>query len=709
MMGTISRTALTFRGLLLALLVTLTGCVSAQMYRPDSVEEKDDYTLTFIEFDDQGEPWAPAQLERTIQVIDQAHSEGKRSVVLLFVHGWHNDASNREDRKLDNNVEGFQRLLGTTRQLMNRVDESPEDVALIGVYLSWRGRSTDVGLLKPLTFYSRRGAGQRAASLSTTEAILRVMSTAKKNPLSTGIVIGHSFGGMIVELALTQAVVGYTLVDETEIPPSADLLILVNPASQSMQAKNMVGMLKRNRLRFYREDEDGNRREAPLIASVTSTGDTATGNLYPMALSMKAWSKKFREYEPTDCSPTPSQKSFYTKTAGHNRVLHSHVITTEGTLDPASVDDSKMVLEVSVNPTTGENRYTFPGEENLFTIQRLPLGFNDTPYWIMSAPPELIRDHSEIFTYNTIQMIRALLVLSGAENKTDKTIVVREDGVRPIELIAMPNGDLVFLEGSRRFFSLGEENSRPFGLACLPPVIQPETVIGVSYDGGRALVIASAEVLDGKKPKVETDVVAFDFDLVGSESLEWSEIHSDLLFTAAAADADKHWIYLARPGEIYVADMAAKKPKPELLSTFDDSISFNQMELDRAGNRLMATDPETGSLYLVELSSDSSVPVLVATDLGPISELELSQEDSSLLLIDTAGKRVLTVECPRGSDGCSPPEVFASIPEFEQPLSIARTTDGTVWVGDLAAQSLFAFDPDGNLVQVLDSMSGFQE
>ena len=170
-MRTMSRTAVIFRTLLLALVVTLTGCVSAQMYRPESVLEKDDYTLTFIEFDDQGEPWAPAQLERTIQVIDEAHSEGKRSVVLLFVHGWHNDASTRDDRKRDNNVEGFQRLLTTARQLIDRADEKPEDVALIGVYLSWRGRSTDLQLLKPFTFYSRRGAGQRAAGWVLTTVI----------------------------------------------------------------------------------------------------------------------------------------------------------------------------------------------------------------------------------------------------------------------------------------------------------------------------------------------------------------------------------------------------------------------------------------------------------------------------------------------------------------------------------------------------------
>jgi hypothetical protein len=147
------------------------------MHRPDSVEHLDDFTLTFIEFDDHGEPWAPAQLERTIKVIDEEHEAGKRTVVVLFVHGWQNDASKREDRGRDNNVEGFQRLLTTARQVMRRAGQDPDKVSLIGVYLSWRGRSTDVGILKPMTFYSRRGAGQRAASVSTTEAILRVMYT----------------------------------------------------------------------------------------------------------------------------------------------------------------------------------------------------------------------------------------------------------------------------------------------------------------------------------------------------------------------------------------------------------------------------------------------------------------------------------------------------------------------------------------------------
>ena len=134
--------------LLTAIAVALTACTSAALHRPESIDEKPGYTLTFIEFDDHGEPWAPEQLEGTIQVIDEIHNTDKRAVVLLFVHGWHNDASQRDERKKDNNVEGFQRLLTTTRELIDRTGDG-EDVELVGVYLGWRGRSTDNTLLKP--------------------------------------------------------------------------------------------------------------------------------------------------------------------------------------------------------------------------------------------------------------------------------------------------------------------------------------------------------------------------------------------------------------------------------------------------------------------------------------------------------------------------------------------------------------------------------
>lgn len=693
--------------LILVLILVLTGCISARLHRPQNIERVDGYTLAFIEFDDQGEPWAPSQLERTIRLIENANRDGKRSVVVLFVHGWHNDASKREDRKEENNVEGFKRLLDQSQENLRRLGYSQDKVSLIGVYLSWCGRSTDVGLLKPFTFYSRRAAGQSVAGVSTTEAILRVMDAAKQNPMSAGVVIGHSFGGMIVERALMQALVRHTINHGEEIVPLADLVILVNPASQSMHAKNMLSILKRNRLKFYRETQEGEKHEAPLIVSITSTGDTATGSIYPFALGLKGWTKKFRQYGPTDCCPIPTQKLFYKQTAGHNRALHSHVVTTGEPIEAGSMDEARINLQESINPDTGEMRYSFPGQEYMFTIERLPWVYNNTPYWIMSVPPELIASHSDIFTYNTMQIIRALLRMSGVFLKGEKSILVRENGVHPLEVAVLPGGGIVFLDQSRRFYALGPGSRRPMGLSCLPSEIKPDSIIGIFYKGTRMYVVASAEVAKGKKSKIQTDVIGFDFGFAGSESIEWTEIQADVRFKAAIGDAQQGNVYLVKAGALYVADLTQKKPKALLLSQFDDAIELDRMRLDSATNRIFAIDRESEALYVIDLNVESPVPVLVAEDLGLITDLDVS-EGRRILLVDKIGKRLLEIDCSQGAS-CSPPEPIASIPELQRPITLARESDGTIWIGDFGAQKIFVLDPEGKVTRVLDSFAGFSD
>jgi hypothetical protein len=44
-----------------------------------------------------------------------------------------------------------------------------------------------------------------------------------------------------------------------------------------------------------------------------------------------------------------------------------------------------------------------------------------------------------------------------------------------------------------------------------------------------------------------------------------------------------------------------------------------------------------------------------------------------------------------------------------RPLELVALPDGGIWVGDLGAQSIFAFDGEGELLRVLDSMAGFAE
>src|SRR6202022_306083 len=76
---------------------------------------------------------------------------------------------------------------------------------VIGVYMGWRGRLTAVPIVKELSFYNRKAAAERIASnFDCYDAIAAISETARKYHGTGGqytILLGHSFGGLIVERA----------------------------------------------------------------------------------------------------------------------------------------------------------------------------------------------------------------------------------------------------------------------------------------------------------------------------------------------------------------------------------------------------------------------------------------------------------------------------------------------------------------------------
>ena len=65
---------------------------------------------------------------------------------------------------------------------------------------------------------------------------------------------------------------------------------------------------------------------------------------------------------------------------------------------------------------------------------------NDTPYWIMQVPRELIPNHSAVTTEDTFRLIEAILTLSQTYEIGSATTVLREDGVRPVAVVPRPGG-----------------------------------------------------------------------------------------------------------------------------------------------------------------------------------------------------------------------------------------------------------------------------
>jgi hypothetical protein len=107
---------------------------------------------------------------------------------------------------------------------------------VIGIFVGWRGLSIYGAWLTNLTFWNRKTAALRVALGSVRDLFGRLRQfRQRRDKDSTLVVVGHSFGGLIVYSALVQSLVELALFSEIDhIEPSfANLVLLVNPAFEA--------------------------------------------------------------------------------------------------------------------------------------------------------------------------------------------------------------------------------------------------------------------------------------------------------------------------------------------------------------------------------------------------------------------------------------------------------------------------------------------
>lgn len=695
---------------LLAGLLAL-SCTANQMYRPTSLEEHDDYSLAFLEFDDQGELWSPAQLDSALAHLERLNT-GPGVALVVFVHGWNNDASPREDQPDKGSVYQY-------REFLVRLGEDIEerfpgvDIPVMGIYLGWRGRVSNVPLIREASFYNRRGAAERIAGASATEAIYRILTTMRVNPNSRSVLIGHSFGSMILERALAQAAISALLASPgQELIFPADLVVLLNPAGSASQTKQMVDILARNRLKTYRYDERGNRYERPLLVSFTSESDKATSLFFPVGMSVKAMNKKFRDYGPEFCSPIAKQQYLYTHTAGHTPALFSHEVTVSpkriqgGTEESAdSTGRSPANYRAEYDPETQQMALSFDGEEHRFSIRRKPWVLNDTPYWIMQVPSELIPNHSAVLTEDTFRLMEAVLTLSGTYEGITTT-VVREDGVRPVAVAPRPDGSALFLDRSRAVYSVRPGSERPVFLSCLSPSIDPSQGIGIRLAGHLAYAAMSIPE-SGASSKCQTEVYEFQVENDGYRQLGSFPLAGSECFEAAGFDVQGKRVYLGYDGEegpgLWVADLTQSSPQPQKLLDLPGGTPATALHFDASHRRLFAAQGASGTLWIVQTDSETPRLQFVADTLGYPLTLEYGQSQQRLFVADVRGQKIWSLDC---GDRCGDPQVFFDFGDLEVPSSLGVALDGTLWVGDMQSQTLLAIAPDGTVTNRVHSLSG---
>ena len=195
------------------------------------------YELAVVEFDDQGRCYDRGQMDGVAERLEALAPDdvatGEDVILVAFVHGWQHDA-----RSDDDNLTAFRALLSETVDYERRHASSgvaPRPV--LGVFVGWRGLS-DFGLgdvVADATFWTRQAAGQRVAAGSVRELFGRMRHYRNRqqkrggNPLL--VIVGHSFGGMIVFSALAQSLIQAASAPVGMMTPEfADLVLLVNPA-----------------------------------------------------------------------------------------------------------------------------------------------------------------------------------------------------------------------------------------------------------------------------------------------------------------------------------------------------------------------------------------------------------------------------------------------------------------------------------------------
>lgn len=380
-----------------------------------SVVTKPGYDLAFIEFGEQGSYQDATQLQNAVDLIKRT----RRPLVITYVHGWHHGADSRD-------VDNFSSwLLGISQtQLIRDSGLHP-----IGVYLGWRGESTTVPIVRQFTFYSRKAAAERLASnFDCYDAIAAVSQAARESHGAGGqytVLIGHSFGGLVVERSVAHAINaemhGHAAADRS-LP--ADLILMVNPASDSILTRQMIAALN------SRHTENSR----PFLVSLTSTADAATGTAFPVSTSLAATTKVFNEVSVPGAEKRESERRFYTATPGHNEFLINHETVKMDKTIQAPGGLNALQTNLSHN-LTGEIFTTdgAPGRLELWHIKRT--GNVDVPYWDVKVDPSIIKNHGDIWNPKAQAMMAAIFrmtnPLMNRASKVKPRAVLKKEPTRP--------------------------------------------------------------------------------------------------------------------------------------------------------------------------------------------------------------------------------------------------------------------------------------
>ncbi len=222
---------------------------------------------------------------------------------------------------------------------------------------------------------------------------------------SSCVLIGHSFGGLVLEKAVTPILQEAVEKSKgTEVSSPVDLVVLINEAAPAGQAVSFLKLLLHHRVTY--KDKDGH--DHPLLLSITSSGDVATKFAFPGGQFLSPHRPANSKRDPDEFG-IDSDLTYWLLTTANTLALQNHKFDSRLRTEPPA---ENAYLSVNVGRKMA---YDF--------LKITPAPRNVTPYWVSQLPQVFVPDHGTVFGCNFMYLLMSFLekgqvIHSDAMNKS---------------------------------------------------------------------------------------------------------------------------------------------------------------------------------------------------------------------------------------------------------------------------------------------------
>lgn len=187
------------------------------------------------------------------------------------------------------------------------------------------------------------------------------------------LIIGHSFGGMIVYSALAQSLIEAAATQSGHLVPSfADLVMLVNPAFEGIRYLPIHDLVKERGEGSFAENQ------LPVFVSVTAENDWATGMAFPAGMAISLLLERTKGWE---------ERQALIKTMGHLSWMQTHELASQQS-----------------------SQVRAPAFRTYGTSVLKKIRFDDkNPFWVVTAAKDIIDGHNGIWLPAFAAFVQGLL------------------------------------------------------------------------------------------------------------------------------------------------------------------------------------------------------------------------------------------------------------------------------------------------------------